>query len=54
MRHDEADDIVAIGRREMKSLEGAVVGLAEWKRDRRKAKEAAEAKEAKEDKEPSA
>ncbi len=42
VRHDEADDIVAIGRREMKSLEGAVMGLAQWKRERRKAKEAAE------------
>ncbi len=42
VRHDEADDTIAIGRREMKSLEGAVVGLAEWKRERRKAKEAAE------------
>ncbi len=41
-RHDEVDDTIAVGRREMKSLEGAVVGLAEWKRERRKAKEAAE------------
>ena len=40
VRHDEVDDIVAVGRREMKSLEGAVMGLAQWKREGRKAKEA--------------
>ena len=42
VRQDEAHDTIAIGRREMKSLEGAVIGLAAWKRERRKAKEAAE------------
>ena len=40
-RHDEVDDIVAVNRREMRALEGAVVELAKWKRERRKAKEAA-------------
>lgn len=35
VRHDEAHDTVAVGRREMKSLEGAVVGLAEWRRKKR-------------------
>ncbi len=41
VRHDEAHDAVAVGRREMKALEGAVVELAKWKRNKRLAKEAA-------------
>ncbi len=36
VRQDEAYDTVEIGRREMKSLEGAVIGLAEWRKARRK------------------
>ncbi len=42
--HDEAHDVVERGRREMKSLEGAVVELARWGELRRAKREAAKKK----------
>ncbi len=47
VRHDEADDPVSVGRREMAKLEDTVVELARWKRDRRKEAEAKKAAEEK-------
>ncbi len=44
VRHDEAHDAVAVGRHEMEGLEGTVVELARWKKERRKNAKAKKAK----------